>query len=818
MDKQVRDDLRELREYGIVFMTTNIEITGRDTKFYRFKKELKIKHQFKDIKCVEKSDLTHNSSMIPLGWRYNLIGVDVDNKFVGKYNKSDTVDPNKDEGYNTIDKYEEIMINNKLESTLTLKTINNGYHFYYRLNKDQENKLKELNFKSKNDALFNLNVDVKYDNQIFFGPSILKYEGSDWRYEIIVHKEPIIFPDILFNELINNLTEQIEKEVKEVKVIKEEVKEKNIKKTSNNTDLIKYLDCLNVKRFTDYESWLQIGSIIYNEDSTIEVFKKYSAKAKNYDEKSCEDKWNEFKKFKGKKMLIGTLIKMAKEDNPEMFNTIKYNSISNMVKNIVMNCHDDDTLSKIFFTLNTNNIVYEQSKNKWYILDKCNIWKEKTDLKIINMISKLLPIVLETEYKNMKIEKKSDESKNYNKAYKYCKNVTSQKNIVKRLKAMYYDDKFTEKVNNVNDLLFAFKNGVYDLKNGEFRLPLPEELISKTCSYDYVQEKNESKIKELEKLINEIFKKDEYDKKGEEIKEYVLTTVAQCLAGEICGENFNIWSGQGRNGKGVLRDLILATFDIYYDSMEISELDKLKPLSSNGVDINLANKRYSRIVVTTEPDSAMQLKANKIAQWTGGDPVTCRFNHDKTSFSYVPKWKLFIQTNYDLSFPGKNIKAFTERTNMVRFPFCFVSDNKMENEKEGDPLLKQKLKNPELRMAFFHILLEYYNKFVKNGKKITIPNTIKEETDMLFLTADPVTPFINNMIQKTGETTDFIASSELYNAFKEYYANKDIKLNVQEFKACMREKGFNPSVKNGRIIWRGIKLLPKIENAEFDDN
>ena len=91
-----------------------------------------------------------------------------------------------------------------------------------------------------------------------------------------------------------------------------------------------------------------------------------------------------------------------------------------MVKNIVMNCHDDDTLSKIFFTLNTNNIVYEQSKNKWYILDKCNIWKEKSDLKIINMISKLLPIVLETEYKNMKIEKKSDESKNYNKMRQDC--------------------------------------------------------------------------------------------------------------------------------------------------------------------------------------------------------------------------------------------------------------------------------------------------------------------------------------------------------------------------------------------------------------
>jgi hypothetical protein len=59
-----------------------------------------------------------------------------------------------------------------------------------------------------------------------------------------------------------------------------------------------------------------------------------------------------------------------------------------------------------------------------------------------------------------------------------------------------------EKMNNVNNELFAFNNGVWDLKERKFRLLLSEELIICTCSYDY-EEFNEE-IENVKNKINRI--------------------------------------------------------------------------------------------------------------------------------------------------------------------------------------------------------------------------------------------------------------------------------------------------------------------------
>jgi phage/plasmid-associated DNA primase len=52
--------------------------------------------------------------------------------------------------------------------------------------------------------------------------------------------------------------------------------------------------------------------------------------------------------------------------------------------------------------------------------------------------------------------------------------------------------------------LFAFINGVYDLKNKTFRLPTCEEYICSTTGYKY-QEPDQKYIDELEKIIGNIF-------------------------------------------------------------------------------------------------------------------------------------------------------------------------------------------------------------------------------------------------------------------------------------------------------------------------
>lgn len=782
MDQRAEKDIGIFKEKGIVFHSIKNELYEKqEGDKVVIKKKPTNMPNYKDIVLEKKYNRKLNGTIIPLGESYDLIGVDVDNKG------------------DTLEKFDVIRKDNKAKSTLTLETVNGGYHYYYRLRKHQREGLKD--FRSKNDAIFGLKIDIKYNNQIFFGPSIFNFKGKKYRYRIVDDSDPIYLPTFIYNELLKNIS--VKKEVKEVKQVKKEVKQEVKQVEKDMSDLIKFLDCLDVKRFDEYESWLKIGAIIFNEGGSYELFDRYSKLSKKYDKNGCIEKWNEYKKHKGTKLKIGTIVKWAVEDNPEKCKEHFKNDINPKIRSAIKSYWDDDSLCEIFYMSNPNNIMYDEDIKKWYILNHYNIWQIETDLELINMISGTLPNLLKKQYIKIISEDVFDDDihKKFGKLMKYCGSIKTQTNLVNRLKSMYKKEKLQEKMDSVNDYLFAFKNGVYDLQNFVFRLPEPKEYISRTCDYKYVpvEKVNEKKIEWIHNIIYNMFENDE-------IKDYVLTTIAQCLCGVLTNEEFYIWRGQGRNGKGVLRDLIKITFSVYFDAMEIDNLDKTKSGSSSAADLNMAEKRYARIVFTTEPDSAMQLKTNKIAQWTGGDPVQCRFLY-KGLFTYVPKWKLFIQSNYDLLFPGKNIKAFTERTNLVRFPYSFVSDKVTEYERQIDPTIKEKLKDKDYKIAFFHILLKYYKQYVENCKKISKPQNVKEETEMLFITADPFSEFYKAAIKKIDDTSKYIKSSDLYKSFKLYNQKHDmenIKLNQSEFKACLIEKGLRPSILSGCVVWRNI--------------
>ena len=70
--------------------------------------------------------------MIPTGEQYKLILIDVDNKD------------------DTIDKFNELLEDHDFDNeTLTEKTINNGYHYYFSLSDKQIDELKKINLKIK---------------------------------------------------------------------------------------------------------------------------------------------------------------------------------------------------------------------------------------------------------------------------------------------------------------------------------------------------------------------------------------------------------------------------------------------------------------------------------------------------------------------------------------------------------------------------------------------------------------------------------------------------------------------------------------------
>lgn len=92
------------------------------------------------------------------------------------------------------------------------------------------------------------------------------------------------------------------------------------KKVVENTLIGDILAVLDVKRLDDYEMWIQIGFICFNESLDVGVWEKASERSTKHKVGECEKKWKTFTKGQ---MGIAKLWEWLKEDNPDAYERLK---------------------------------------------------------------------------------------------------------------------------------------------------------------------------------------------------------------------------------------------------------------------------------------------------------------------------------------------------------------------------------------------------------------------------------------------------------------------------------------------------------------
>lgn len=482
-----------------------------------------------------------------------------------------------------------------------------------------------------------------------------------------------------------------------------------------------------------------------------------------------------------------------------------------------------DSLSAVlFYIYGKSKFAFDSVNKRWYTINKYNIWEADTDyVKVSNYISRISSVV--ENYYNLFEEKEKDikrlklYSSNYKIAIKYLQTQSKVQGIQEKAKYLFKIDKLYENMDNINLSLFAFNNGVYDLKNHKFRLPLPEEYISTTCGYEYSdsisKEVKEAK-KDLTSIIASMFANIEDMK-------YLLSTIAQCLDGNNVSNNqkFYVWKGVGRNGKGMIRDFIQRTFGCYYDPMPMEYLNKTKSGEhATAADEVIARKKNSRIVISTEPEGSIEIKTNKLKAWSGNDEIQCRHMYG-SMFNYRPKFKLFIQSNFDIKLEGADSQAIQSRTEILKFPFSFVEKSKMtlDYHKIADNTISQRSAKNSYKLAFFLILVEHYKLYVSSGFKIPKTRNVIENTDILLSISDQFTPFFNQFIIHTKNPNDKFSSSKLLEYFLKF-TNYEAKMNNIHFKASLESKGVEIRKSNGTMKCVGIRFDQKKYDEAMNRN
>jgi putative DNA primase/helicase len=359
---------------------------------------------------------------------------------------------------------------------------------------------------------------------------------------------------------------------------------------------------------------------------------------------------------------------------------------------------------------------------------------------------------------------------------------------------------------DTNPYLIGFENGVFDLKNNEFRDGRPEDYLTFSTKYDYANEDNEEIQAEIYNFINSCMVDEENTK-------YRLRRMAYSLCGVKNLEEFYIDTGCGRNGKGAQQDLIDTTFGDY-SYCPSSSLLTIKPKDMDSPNETIASMKGRRLVTTTEPESGSTLQIGFIKVITGNDKLQARRLYEGNN-EFVCQASIVLQCNNMPNFP-ECTSAFTARLKIQDFPYMFVDDPKFANEKLIDKTAKARFKT-DVRYAqqFMRMLLKIYKEEVKDAPCLKPPASVLEATKYYLDSQDHMKMFIEEccVIEKQAE----VKRTELFDAYKSSNYFKSYPLKVGTFYTEM-EKMFRAKKVNGTRMLEGIKIKQhSIEDNDDED-
>ena len=221
---------------------------------------------------------------------------------------------------------------------------------------------------------------------------------------------------------------------------------------------------------------------------------------------------------------------------------------------------------------------------------------------------------------------------------------------------------------------------------------------------------------------------------------------------------------------------------------------------NDGVRNDLAGLHDCRLVTTSEIGKHGVLDAPMIKEFTGGDPITCRFLY-KESFDYIPKFKLIMAVNDRPNLSAKD-SAIWQRVKMIPFTVRIPDDEIVAQEQ---------------LLALYHLEMPKILDWAVEGAKKWIeeglgdPPSVVEATKDYQYEIDPNALWIHS--RHTSDEKDSVSCTELYKDYKVWAEENQIELspefNSKTFgRSVMRKWRSKPKKVDGKAVrhYFGFKI------------
>lgn len=346
--------------------------------------------------------------------------------------------------------------------------------------------------------------------------------------------------------------------------------------------------------------------------------------------------------------------------------------------------------------------------------------------------------------------------------------------------------------------LLPAKNGIIDLRTGALIYGRPEDLLTRSLDIDYDPKADYTAWQEF---ITEV-------SGCPEVAAFIKRTMGYAITGHSYEQFIWVFTGPGRNGKGVMFDLIGDVMRQYYHvisrAMLIEQRTEPGPSAASEHKYSLMGKR---IIVGAETNKGQKLDSGAVKGLTGDDDIVCRPNF-KSEITFHPTHTLFLHTQYVPVGLTRDF-ALIQRLFKIEFPYMYVDDPDAEAKKspamasrfrKKDPTLKEKLR--KIKPGILRWLVEGTREWAEIG--LAPPESITKAVEELANEEDYVGRFMSDcLVHFPGDQEIRTTTTEVYNAFRWWWsinmdeAEKRIPA-MKTINGVFRDKGYIVDAVGGR--------------------